>query len=61
MIDTNVMAGIQAQVLTGSVAKENSHYVTDDETAQFWDDLVAEKDTVPEGASGPFIYDIVRE
>jgi len=58
MIDTNVMAGMQAHILHG-MSKEDSHYVTDEETSQFWDALSEEinADNAPPGA----VYEIVRE
>jgi len=57
VIDTKVMAGIQAQITNGSVKKEQSQYVTDDETSQFWDELAEELANAPKGA----VYEIVRE
>lgn len=56
-MDTDVMAGIQAQITNGAVKKEDSQYVTDDETSQFWDRLAAEIANMPEG----MVAEIVRE
>lgn len=57
-MDTDVLGSMYANIV-GGVAKEDSPYVTDEETSQMWDQIVANMaaNPLPEGG----IYDMVNE
>lgn len=57
LIDTDVMASIQAQILNG-MDKSKSRHVVDEETSRFWDNVQRQTDEIH--ANGGQV-DIVRD
>lgn len=51
MLDISVMNHIQLDIING-VSRQDSKYVTDDETGRFWNGLVAEFEAHPDRAYG---------
>lgn len=41
-MDSDVLASMYAQIVRGTPAKEDSKFVTDDESSQLWDTIAAE-------------------
>lgn len=60
MIDSDTVARIYAQVAAGKVTKDESPFVTDDETAAMWDTLQAEVDQARE-ANPQVQFDVPNE
>lgn len=57
-MDTDVLASLFANIV-GGVPKEQSPFVTDDETSQMWDDLSADLQEAPLPAGGQ--WEMVNE
>ena len=55
-MDTDVLSKIYAQVV-GGLPKEQSKYVTDDESSNFWDSIAAEV----ENKGGTGMFEMVNE
>lgn len=51
MLDVDLMNHIQLDIMS-KVPKEDSKYVTNEESSRFWDDLVAEFAAHPDRAYG---------